>query len=172
MCVPLLPNSCYMPCPSHPPYFIILIVFEKEYKLWSSSLCSFLQPPVTSSLIGPWWQGTHLTWANCLNVLKIRYRGLRQRHYVRLEVCTWWMWRTVVSNVMPYSLVERHSSTLHMEAAGFSICWYLSTRNALSYTRRQAVFGTNLVKFWTSDIDLGVTWMYRELTYHHDFEWQ
>jgi small basic protein len=31
----------------------ILIVSEEEYKLWSSSLCSFLQPPVTSSVFGP-----------------------------------------------------------------------------------------------------------------------
>jgi hypothetical protein len=28
---------------------IILIILTEEYKLWSSSLCSFLQPPVTSS---------------------------------------------------------------------------------------------------------------------------
>jgi hypothetical protein len=34
-----------MPCPSHSPWL--------EYKLWNSSLCSFLQPPVTSSLFGP-----------------------------------------------------------------------------------------------------------------------
>jgi hypothetical protein len=32
---------------------IILIVLGKEYKLWSFSLCSFLQPPVTSFLFGP-----------------------------------------------------------------------------------------------------------------------
>jgi hypothetical protein len=37
-----------MPCPSHP-----LIILGEEYKLCSSSLCSFLEPPVTSSLSGP-----------------------------------------------------------------------------------------------------------------------
>jgi hypothetical protein len=36
------------------PDLIILIISDKEYKLWSSSLCNFLQPPaVTSYLLGP-----------------------------------------------------------------------------------------------------------------------
>jgi hypothetical protein len=31
---------------------IILNILGQRYKLWSSSLCSFLQPPITSSLFG------------------------------------------------------------------------------------------------------------------------
>jgi hypothetical protein len=32
---------------------VTIIIFVNEYKLWSSSLCSLLQPPATSSLLDP-----------------------------------------------------------------------------------------------------------------------
>jgi hypothetical protein len=51
--IPLILHSCYMLCSSHLPYLIILIILGEEYKLRSSSLCSFLQNPITSSLFGP-----------------------------------------------------------------------------------------------------------------------
>jgi hypothetical protein len=53
ICIPFLTHSCYMPCSPHLPDLIIPIILGEEYKLCSSSLCSFLQPPVTSSLFGP-----------------------------------------------------------------------------------------------------------------------
>ena len=42
-----IPHTCYMPRPSHSSRF------DEEYRSLSSSLCSFLHFPVTSSLLGP-----------------------------------------------------------------------------------------------------------------------
>jgi hypothetical protein len=44
--------SCFMSCPSHPLDFTTLTILDKDYELWSSSLCSFHPPPGTSSLLG------------------------------------------------------------------------------------------------------------------------
>ena len=45
------PHTCYMSCPSF--FCFITQTILVEYILLSSSMCSFLHSPVTSSLLGP-----------------------------------------------------------------------------------------------------------------------
>jgi hypothetical protein len=48
----LFSHSYWTPCPSILIDLISLILFRELCTLWSSSSCSFLQPPFTSSLLG------------------------------------------------------------------------------------------------------------------------
>jgi hypothetical protein len=52
------------------PDLITITVFGEAYKLWSSSLCSLLQSPATSSLPGPDILLSTLFWKK-LNVLPL-----------------------------------------------------------------------------------------------------
>ena len=47
-----LPSTCYMPSPFHSLWFDHPKKLGKGYKSLSSSLCSFLHSPITSSLLG------------------------------------------------------------------------------------------------------------------------
>jgi hypothetical protein len=47
-------HSIFATCLSHLifPDLTVLIVFDENFNLWSSSLCNYLQPPITISLLG------------------------------------------------------------------------------------------------------------------------
>ena len=53
VCISLLPHTCYKSRPSHSSWFDHRVIFGEQYRSLSSSLCSFLHSPVTSSLLGP-----------------------------------------------------------------------------------------------------------------------
>jgi len=42
-------------CLTHPIFLdLIFVMFNNEYKSWRSSLFSFIQPPLSSSILSPW----------------------------------------------------------------------------------------------------------------------
>jgi hypothetical protein len=45
-------HVCHMSLPPHPPWFNDPNNISEEYRLWRSSLCSFIHDP-SSSLLGP-----------------------------------------------------------------------------------------------------------------------
>ena len=63
-----LTHTCYIPRPSHSSQFIIPTILGEEYRPLSSSLCSVLHSPVTSSLLRPNILNTLFS-----NTLSLRY---------------------------------------------------------------------------------------------------
>jgi hypothetical protein len=50
ICIPLPPQSCYMPCPSHPRW---LDNSNYTWRIIQAMKLVIMQPPITSSLFGP-----------------------------------------------------------------------------------------------------------------------
>jgi hypothetical protein len=73
----LLSHACYIP--DHHIYLnlITLIIFGKDYNFWSSSLYGYLQPPITSFIVGP----NNFLCTMFLNIL-ILYSYLNMRNQV------------------------------------------------------------------------------------------
>ena len=80
-----LRHTCYMPRPSHSAWFeSTWLIFGKAYKLWSSSLCSLHQFPVTSSLLGSKYLPQHSILVTPLMICNYRvlcmYDLLEKKH--------------------------------------------------------------------------------------------
>ena len=59
LCTSPLPNTCYIPHPSHSSDLIIGTIFGEQYISLSSSLCSFLHSPVNFVLLRPKYSPQH-----------------------------------------------------------------------------------------------------------------
>ena len=53
LCISLVSHMCHMPRPSHSFDFITRTIFGEQCRSQSSSLCSLLHSPVSSSLLSP-----------------------------------------------------------------------------------------------------------------------
>ena len=86
-------HSCTMPCPYHFFDMITQMIFGEDYRSLSSSLCSFLHSPVTSSLLGP----------NILNTLLSNTLSLRSSLNLSNQVSH--PYKTTVNIIVLYILI-------------------------------------------------------------------
>jgi hypothetical protein len=56
ICIPLSPHSCYMPYPSHPPWFDHSNYTWRRVQVMKLLIMQLLQPPVISSLFGDFFR--------------------------------------------------------------------------------------------------------------------
>jgi len=82
----LIPPMCST-CPAHLTSleFITLIIFGKGNELWGSSLCNFLQPPATSSLLDPRII-LYTLFSSTINLLKLRISVLWLSEFNKLLI--------------------------------------------------------------------------------------
>jgi hypothetical protein len=126
-CIPHVSHAFYVCRPSQPPDFITLIVLNEKYKLWSSSLCNFLQPLVTSSLP----QHPVLTLSPCsyLNMRDQASHPYNMKNYspvdFNLQVFRWQTGRPKILNWMVASITWIYSA-LNLFLNAIFIIWCLS----------------------------------------------
>jgi hypothetical protein len=100
---------------------IILIILGEQYKLWISSLCSFLQPPITSSLFGP---DIFLSTLSLCSSLNVRDQVLHPyRRYI-------YIYKTIVLLYVPFLLC---GNTTVSQSEGTDIWRYLKIKRKGEY---------------------------------------
>jgi hypothetical protein len=116
---------------------VTLIIFNEECKLWSSSLCNFLQPLVTSSLLNPNILGT--LFSNTLNLCSLRN--------VRYQVSHPYSTRN--SNIVLYMLYTSVTRKLYLRCVMTKIACRLFILLDMLYPRQRELFGDcDFIAYW------------------------
>jgi hypothetical protein len=123
-------NPIYMPlcrmhatCFSHLnlPDLIVIIIFGEQYKFWSSSVCSFLQP-LSLHLFGP----------NILSILFSNTLSLCSSHNVRDQVSRPYRTTGKLNSVFFYCLCTMKLSTSPY-IKWFTLTWHITTSTGFSW---------------------------------------